>query len=258
MPIGVLDLVSEYGTAVTYRSEGRDLFGFFLTPEGIGPFPGIAFNHGSGGLQPGSRAGADALVRMGYAVFLAVRRGYNGNPGPYWLDRVMAAIDPAGLLFATMGQELVTALSDECADTLAALDWLKAQPQVDAARTAIVGQSFGGIMTVFAAGRTDGFRAGISFAGPSITWPDVPRLQAAMREAVRRATVPLMFIQAINDHSLDPTYTLAAELARLDKPHEVHIFPAHGVTAMDGHGLFRTGSEIWYPDVARFLAHWLA
>ena len=238
--------------AVTYPSANYALRGYLLLPAGQGPFPAVIFQHGSAGLMPSNRPGIEALLRMGYAVFVATRRGHNDNPGPNWLSLVTSAWGSP-----EMGRELVQALASETDDVLASLDWLRAQPQINPDHIAIAGSSFGGVVTVLAAGRTGQFRAGISFAGPSQTWPHAPALQEAMLAAIQRATIPFFLIQAQNDHSLLPTYTLGAELARLNKPHETRIYPPLGDTAMDGHGIFGRGVAWWYMDVERFLAQWL-
>lgn len=238
--------------AVTYPSHGYSLQGYLLRPGGSGPFSAIIFQHGSSGLLPAHLPGVEALLRMGYAVFVALRRGHHGNPGPHWLSLVTA---PWGS--PEMDMQLMQALQEETEDVLAALDWLASQQEIDPDHIAIAGHSFGGAMTVLAAGKTNCFKAGISFAGPSQTWPDAPALQEAMIRAVQQTVVPLFLLQAQNDHSLLPTYTLGMELARLNKPHETRIYPAVGTTAMEGHGLFGRGVDWWYPDVERFLARWI-
>ena len=156
--------------SASYGSGALTLPAFFVAPAGDGPFPAVVFHHGSSGLLGASRGGAEALVAMGYAVLLAVRRGHNGAPGVFWETRVTA---PWGS--PQMGPQLVEALEDECDDALAALAWVKEQPMVDAARVAMIGSSYGGVMVMLAARRRAAFRAGISFAGPSITWPDAGR-----------------------------------------------------------------------------------
>jgi hypothetical protein len=78
-----------------------------------------------------------------------------------------------------------------------------------------------------------------------------------MLAAIQQTTIPFFLIQAQNDHSLMPTYTLGMELARLNKPHEMRIYPPLGTTPMEGHGLFGRGVDWWNRDVERFLAHWL-
>jgi hypothetical protein len=106
---------------------------------------------------------------------------------------------------------------------------------------------------MLAAGRGAPFRAGISFAGPSITWPDAPALQATLLESLRHTAVPLMLIQAGDDFHLSPTYVLGAELAQLGKPHETRIYQP-GAQRGDGHGVFNKAVPLWKPDVERFLA----
>ncbi len=215
--------------AVAYPSNGYTLQGYFLLPEeGQGLFPAIIFQHGSSGLLPSNRAGIEALLQMGYAVFVALRRGHNGNPGPHWLSLITA---PWGS--PEMGIQLMQALNGETDDVLAALNWLRLQARIDPERIAIAGHSFGAAVTILAAKHTDTFRAGISFAGPAQTWPDAPALQQAMLTAIQQTTVPFFLIQAQNDHSLLPTYTLGMELARLQKPHETRIYPPLGTTAME-------------------------
>lgn len=239
--------------AVTYASADYILRGYLLLPEGQEPFPAVIFQHGSAGLLPSNRPGIEALRKMGYAVFVALRRGHNDNPGPNWLSIVTS---PWGS--PEMGRELMHALDGETDDALASLAWLRAQPQINPDCIVIAGSSFGGVVTILAAGRTDQFRAGISFAGPSQTWPQALALQEAMLGAVQRITQPFFLIQAQNDHSLLPTYMLGIEFARLNKPHETRIYPALGTTPMEGHGIFGKGVAWWYTDVERFLAHWVS
>ena len=236
-----------------YVSDGRTLTGFYLTPEGDGPFPGIVFHHGSNGLMSAAKTGASALVDMGYAVFLAIRRGHNGNPGPFWETLVT---DPWGS--EAMGPQLVDALTSECDDVIAALEWLQQQPEVDPRRVAMLGSSYGGVMVMLAAGRGADFRAGISFAGPSITWPDAPALQEVLLDCMRRTEIPLFLIQAWDDYHLTPTYALGAELAAFEKPHETRIYQPIGTERGNGHGVFNNAVDLWAPDVRRFLSQWMS
>ncbi len=77
---------------VTYPSCGISLRGYLLQPEGSGPFPAVLFEHGSSGLLPSHIPGVKALQSMGYAVFVALRRGHHGNAGPNWLS--LALLNP--------------------------------------------------------------------------------------------------------------------------------------------------------------------
>ena len=159
---------------------------------------------------------------------------------------------------AEMGSQLVEALDSESDDAIAALEWMRAHPRVDSDRIVIAGSSFGGVMVMLLAGRGAQCRAGISFAGPSITWPDAPALQEHLVAAMGRAEFPLFLIQAADDFHLTPTYVLAGELARLGKPHEVRVYGPIGVNRGDGHGVFNKAPDLWGPDVQRFLDRHLA
>jgi dienelactone hydrolase len=190
---------------------------------------------------------------MGYAIFMPIRRGHNEQPGTFWLDRVTA---PWGS--PEMGDQLVSALRAELCDVMAAVDWVRGRPEVDGRRIVMLGSSFGGALTVLAMGEDSPLRAGVSFAGPSMTWPQAPALQRAMLAAVASGRAPLFLAQAYNDNSLAPTYAVGAELARLGRPHETRVYPAIGDGPGGGHGMFGTGVDLWHRDVESFLARCLA
>ena len=185
---------------------------------------------------------------MGYATFLAVRRGHNDQPGTFWLDQVTA---PWGS--PEMGDQLVSALRAELCDVTAAVAWV-----TDRREVVMLGSSFGGVLTVLALGEDSAVRAGVSFAGPSMTWPDAPALQREMLRAAAGGQAPLFLAQAYNDNSLAPTYAVGAELARAGRPHETRIYPPIGEGPGGGHGMFGTGVQLWRQDVESFLARSLA
>ena len=79
-----------------------------------------------------------------------------------------------------------------------------------------------------------------------------------MLDAAGALAAPIFLAQAENDLDTAATLDLAAELARLGKAHECHIYPPWGFTPSEGH-LFEThGSLIWGDDVREFLARYLA
>jgi dienelactone hydrolase len=246
-------LVAFSDWSTTYNSDGRTLPGFFVAPPGRGPFPGIVFHHGSAGLMAAARPSIEQLVAMGYAVFAPVRRGHNGSPGPFWESLVTAAWGSTD-----MGVQLVDALDAECDDALAGLAWLRDHPHVDPERTAMIGSSFGGVMVMLAAASDAPFRAGISFAGPSFSWPDAPALQTRLLSAVGSAQVPLTLIQAGDDLHLTPdlrprSRTVQVRQATRDSDLRTDRPPARrrprGV---------QQGPRALKGDVARFLARTLA
>jgi dienelactone hydrolase len=90
--------------------------------------------------------------------------------------------------------QLVSALRAELRDVLAAVNWVAECSEVDSQRIVMLGSSFGGVLTVLALGENTQLRAGVSFAGPSMTWPDAPALQQVMLAAMdcvrRRGSQP--------------------------------------------------------------------
>ena len=121
----------------------------------------------------------------------------------------------------------------------------------------MAGCSYGGIQTVLAveanAEQKLGLRAAIDFAGGAMSWNSFS-LRARMIAAVRKATIPVLFIQVENDYDLNPSRTLAGELEQLGKPHKLLIFPPYGQTHEEGHGGFCSrGGDIWGPAVFSFL-----
>jgi dienelactone hydrolase len=184
----------------------------------------------------------------GYVFFVPHRRSHGRSPRDPQVDS----------LYNSGTNGLVALHELHLQDQLAALDYLKRFPGVDPDRIAVAGCSYGGIQTVFAleAG-ADGkaaFRAAIDFAGGAQTWRHSAPLQQRMVSAVRKATVPVMFVQAENDYDLSPSYALAKELDKLGKPHKLSIYPPYGASVQDGHGGFcGRGVAVWGRDVLSFL-----
>lgn len=121
----------------------------------------------------------------------------------------------------------------------------------------MAGCSYGGIQTVLAveanAEQRLGVRAASDFAGGAMSWRST-NLRERMVRAVRKATIPILFIQAENDYDLGPSRTLAGELERLGKSHKLLIFPPYGDTREEGHGLFCSrGGNVWGAEVFSFL-----
>lgn len=233
---------------VKFPSGDLQLHGFLYRPDGNGPFPAVLYNHGSE-RKPGSKPELGELfARRGYVFFVPHRRGHGRSPGDSFV----------GSLYEQGAQAVVALHEVHLDDTIAALAYLKALPYVDPNRLAVAGCSYGGIQTVLATEanteRKLGLRAAIDFAGAAMTWGRSLALQQRMLEAVKRATIPVLFIQAENDYDLRPSRTLAGEMERLGKPHKLLIFPPYGATRQEGHGGFCSrGGDVWGPEVFSFL-----
>ena len=232
---------------VTFLSGKLVLHGFLYRPEGSGPFPAILYNHGSEE-NPGTKpALGEFFSSKGYIFFVPHRRGQGRSPNDSYVESLRAQ----GIAGAIALHE--THLEDQ----LAALAYFKQLSDVDPHRIVVAGCSYGGIQTVLAVGANAeqklGLRAAIDFAGGAMSWRSLS-LRDRMVRAIRKANIPVLFIQAENDYDLGPSRTLASELEQLGKPHKLLIFPPYGNTHAEGHGMFCSqATNVWGPAVTSFL-----
>jgi hypothetical protein len=73
-----------------------------------------------------------------------------------------------------------------------------------------------------------------------------------MVQAVDRATVQILFVQAANDFSTEPSIVLSTEMDRVKKPNKRMIFPPHGTTPEQGHALCRD-VDAWGAEVLSWI-----
>ena len=118
---------------VTYRSNGTLVSGVLLRPRGRGPFPAVVLNHGY--IEPSVYATGQGMAReqdwLARAGFVVLHTDYRGH----------AAGDPAG----DLERELRLGYARDSINAVLALEKL---PYVDADKTAMVGRSMGGGVTL--------------------------------------------------------------------------------------------------------------
>jgi carboxymethylenebutenolidase len=245
---------------------GAQRFGhaLFWRPQGRGPFPAVLFNHGSGRtpedlarLGP-YEAQADILgpvfARHGYEFLYLFRRGVGLSA-----DQGANAIDLMTHELAAHGQEARNKLqlqlmeNREMSDARSGLAYLRALPEVDGRKVAVMGHSFGGSMTVLLAAREPDLRAVVVFSGAGLSWDRSPELRARLLAAAPHIEAPVFLILAANDYSLATARALDTRLTELGKPHLSKIYPPIGHTAEDGHSFVYLGVSRWEPDVFAFL-----
>src|SRR5215469_12917931 len=221
---------------VAFPSASGALYGFFYVPEGKGPFPAVLWNHGSE-KRPGWQPQLASFYNShGFVFFLPHRRGQGKSPGPYIMDEIRGS-----------GTSLAAVQAQEAAneDVVAAMNWLKKQPEVDTSRIVVSGCSFGGIQTLLTAEKGLGARAFIAFAPAAQSWGN-DALDQMLEHAVRQAKAPVFILQAKNDYSLQPTAVLG-KIAKASGG-QAKIYPGFGNTAQEGHWAFATtdaGIAIW-------------
>jgi carboxymethylenebutenolidase len=238
---------------VTFASGKLTLHGYLYKPAGDGPFPAVLWNHGSEKLPGWLPQLGPLFTRRGYVFFIPHRRGQgrSSREAPYIMDLLEREREEHGR--AARSRRLVELQEVHLEDQLAALEYLKSLPYVDAKRIAVMGCSFGGIQTVLAAEKGAGLRAAVDFAGAAETWQDSPDIRERLVRAVRNANVPILFIQAEGDYDLSPSRELGKAMEKAHKAHQVRIYSRFGVTNQENHSFCVRGAEIWGAEVLAFL-----
>jgi dienelactone hydrolase len=235
---------------IGFKSGELDLKGFIWKPSGQGPFPALLWNHGSEKSPGPLETVAPYFVSKRYIFFVPHRRGQGRSPGPYIMDELNTA---GSRLSGERGYREIELHETHLEDQLAALQYLQALPDLDKNRIGVMGCSFGGIQTMLAVERRPGYRVAVNFSGAAETWKRSSSLRARLITAASKATMPVFFLQAENDHDLNPNRILSEAVRRAGQPVEAKVYPAFGTGPREGHGFCARGVEIWGPDVLKFI-----
>ena len=237
---------------------------FLWKPKAQGPFPAVLFNHGSGGDDAAHTAGmpiteaaeklAPLFLKHGYAFLYLFRRGQglSADQAPFMRD-VLQREEAARGKEARQHLQFILLTTEQLDDVLAALSFLKGVPEIDSGRISLAGQSFGGQLTLLAAGSDTTVRAAVAFAAAANSWGRSPELRDRLITAVRKTNAAVMLVQASNDYGTASSVALGDELQRLHKPHLVKIYPPVGPTPDNGHNLLYEAIPQWENDVFEFL-----
>jgi dienelactone hydrolase len=239
------------------------LKGYFWTPAGSGPFPAVLFHHGAGAEDAQHTAGrtmieaaavlAPIFLRHGYVFFYLCRRGQglSADQGPFTQELLKQAEAKGAEARKQLHYPLIT--GGQLDDALAGLAFLKTAPSVDPKLVAIVGHSFGGMLTLLSGDRDSTIRAEVTFGAGATSWRLSPELRKRVLASVDKTSAAIMLIHAANDYDTTAGTEIAAELDRLHKPHRLKIYAAVGKTSDDGHNLLYLAMPEWEPDVFQFL-----
>jgi carboxymethylenebutenolidase len=243
-------------TRVTFESGALSLVAYLYHPEGSGPWPALIWNHGSEkdpAAGPQFEAVASTFVSAGYLVFAPVRRGHGESQGDYVVDQVKFALKLQG---KDAANRLTVRLleTEQLADQLAALAYVKQLPFVDSERIVVAGCSYGGIEALLGAESGAGYKAAISISPAALSWERNDYLQARLVKAVGRIDIPVLLIQPPKDASLEPARVLGAAAARAGKPLTAKVYPATGSPKEQGHCFGgASGMHVWVEDAKGFL-----
>jgi dienelactone hydrolase len=237
-----------------YRHDGLRLEEYLYRPAGPGPFPLVVYNHGSryGREEMPMEHIGRLLSGAGFAVLVPERRGYGRSEGKPFGEEIGR----------DRGERYLARLREETGDALAGLEHVLGDPRfrLDRRRVALMGWSFGGIVTTLAAGE-GAFTAAIVQAPGAISWPKSPALRKLLPEAARRIRIPLQCMVSENDATTESTRAVCT--GAVDAPdRDLKIYPPflpakpRGDGA-EGHDLFSPGGEsIWASDALAFLTRY--
>ncbi|WP_108660734.1 dienelactone hydrolase family protein [Acuticoccus kandeliae] len=160
------------------------------------PAPAVILLHGAGGVSD-RREGRYAREFAAQGVAVAVIDVFAARGGGRFIERLMNTTEAMAL-----------------SDAFATLDWLAARPDVDGARVALIGFSYGGMSSVYSAYRqvvdtyrpANRFAAHVAFYGPCIARFEDPTTTGA----------PILMLWGDEDAIMDPAAceTLAGDLRR--------------------------------------------
>ncbi|MFL6548782.1 MAG: dienelactone hydrolase family protein [Povalibacter sp.] len=239
----------------TFRSGDLELKGMLYKPAGSGPFPVIVYAHGN---EPDPtevfEAVAPPLVAKGYVVWGPHRRGsgLSADAAPNLL-RTLEEIESKQGMAARSRYALEQLEGPQLDDTAAAVVFAKTLPFVDPQRVFLMGNSFGGVLVMLGAERGIGVRAAADFAGSAMNWERSQLFRDRMLTAARNARIPVFLAQAANDFTTAPTTELDKAMTDAGKPHRAFVYPAFGITPLEGHGFGIDGVDLWSGDVLPYL-----
>jgi dienelactone hydrolase len=244
-------------TTLYYQNGPLKLEAYRYRPAGAGPFPVVIYNHGSRAgqertEQPIAYVGR-LLAAAGYMTLVPERRGYGQSGGETFVQEVGS----------DRGQRFVERMHAETSDVLASFDLLKADHDADMTRLGVMGWSFGGIVSTFAAARSEAFRAAIVQAPAALVWTQSPVMQQALRDAAGRIRAPTLCQSSRNDATTANAEAVCAAVKGSGTPVQLILYPPFldappGQTEPAGHLIFGArGLPIWAGDVLKFLAEHL-
>ena len=143
--------------------------------------------------------------------------------------------------------------TEQLADQLAGLEYVKQLPFVDADRIVVAGCSYGGIETLLGAEKGAGYKAAISISPAALSWDRNDYLRKMLVKSVGEIRIPVLLIQPAKDASLAPSQVLGAAAVRAGAPLTVKVYPATGPEKEQGHCFGgASGMHVWAADAKAF------
>lgn len=229
-----------------------------MRPRSEGLWPVLIYNHGSrirfernsvvsfeaAPIVPAGTPCPSFVVERRWVFFVPWRRGYGGSEGDRYSE-LWTRYPPNEVADAAVRR----LRGVEADDVNAAYEYIRAQGFADGTKVAVAGPSLGGIVAVFAAGKSPAsYRAVVNQAGG---WSvDYESLIAGLVQAGRNIQSPMLFQYGTQDQVAPPVIgrRIVDELGRLGRPVTLRTYPI-------GHDAFHVfgAGQVWLPDFVAFL-----
>ncbi len=217
---GVVEIVYR---AMDYRGRSKEVFAYYSTPGILSgdrtldhDLPAVVCVHGGGG--EAFEAWVKIWAKRGYAAISMDQRGYGaggarrGEPLKYGFKEGVGRSTP---FFVGYEDQHDDWFYQAVGDVVTAHSLIRSFEEIDAQRTAIVGISWGGIITTLVSGLDDRFSVAVPVYGCGYLYeagsmsPQIAEasdiVQRRWRELydpslyVRRSKIPMLFVNGTND-----------------------------------------------------------
>lgn len=276
-PTAVLPLfISTLGTNGVVKLKGYlYLPGGKSISDSSDKLPAIIFNHGSNQTVNHACEMAEYFTSRGFAFFIPHRRGHGDSTGT-WVSNFVD-IMAANQSWAVKHAWTLVYLQDQTYEVSRAIDYLSllknsaGKPVVDSNKIAIMGHSYGGMVTLFNNNLLNAHKVAVDIAGASESWDAYDNEDGSLdnssasidmlKAAVRGANKPIFFLEPKNDVSTRPTIVLSKVAGDADERYQAAIYGPvpldPGEDSTNAHGKFvidKDQVEKWSPAVIEFLA----
>ncbi len=214
---------------------GQSMEGYLTKPTDAGPHPAVIVIQEIWGVNSHIQYVTDRLPSRGYVGLAPAMFHRQGKMIQGLHEEMDAAL---GWMGNCTDDEIV-------ADVQAAVDFLKAQPNVQSDRIGIVGFCFGGRVSYLAACSVSGLGASVVFYGGRI----MVSLGDGPTPLSRTSNINVPVLGLFGEEDQNPTpedvATISGELTRNNKVHEFHMYPGCG------HGFHCNARDSYRPEAAR-------
>lgn len=253
MPQGAPARGSIRSRTIRLQAMGGETAALVTEPTSPGPHPAIVFGCEAMGINSFGRRVAEDAAALGYVT---ITPDYYRGAGPSKPDsyddftEVLAAIEALDFRQATF-------------DVLAAVDWARAQPNVDPERVAVWGYCTGATLAMLAASLDRTLAAAVLFFPSQPVFETLtPKRPAHPMDMIWSIACPVLVIYGDQD-PLMPPERLAELRRRLELwgvPHEIRIYQGagHAFSAPAAHMHNAAATEASWAEARGFLERALA